>query len=106
MTIDPAADHVRLKDMGNDAYKKGEYDLALDAYTRALDTSKEDKIRDEELAILYKNRALVLLKNEDFQSAVADCTKCLELVRYLYTLVKWQNMYVSYRVVHHVSDLV
>jgi len=80
MTIDPAADHVRLKDMGNDAYKKGEYDLALDAYTRALDTSKEDKIRDEELAILYKNRAQVLLKNEDFQSAVADCTKCLELV--------------------------
>jgi len=80
MTINPETDHVKLKEIGNEAYKKGDLDLALDAYTRAMDNAKKEKSRDEDLAILYKNRAAVYIKNQEFQSAVVDCTKSLELV--------------------------
>lgn len=81
MTINPETDHVKLKEIGNEAYKKGDLDLALDAYTRAMDSAKKEKSRDEDLAILYKNRAAVYIKNQEFQSAIVDCTKSLELVR-------------------------
>jgi len=80
MTINPETDHVKLKEIGNEAYKKGDLDLALDAYTRAMDNAKKEKSRDEDLAILYKNRAAVYIKNQEFQSAIVDCTKSLELV--------------------------
>ena len=81
MTIPPETDHVKLKEIGNEAYKKGDFDLALDAYTRAMDIARKEKSRDEDLAIIHKNRAAVHIKNEEYQKAVDDCTKCLELVR-------------------------
>jgi len=43
MTINPETDHVKLKEIGNEAYKKGDLDLALDAYTRAMDNAKKRK---------------------------------------------------------------
>ena len=81
MTINSETDHVKLKEIGNEAFKKGDFELALDAYTKAMDIAKEEKIRQEDFAILYKNRAAVHLKSEDFQCAVEDCTKALDLVR-------------------------
>lgn len=95
MTITPETDHMKLKEIGNEAYKKGDFDLALDAYTRAMDISRKEKSCNEDLAILYKNRAAVHIKNQEFQSAVADCTKCLELVREITSVVRLEllNMY-------------
>ena len=86
---------MKLKEIGNEAYKKGDFDLALDAYTRAMDISRKEKSCNEDLAILYKNRAAVHIKNQEFQSAVADCTKCLELVREITSVVRLEllNMY-------------
>ena len=81
MTINSETDHVKLKEIGNEAFKKGDFELALDAYTKAMDIAKEEKGRHEVVAILYKNRAAVHLKSEDFQCAVEDCTKALDLVR-------------------------
>ena len=96
MTVLAEADHIKLKEIGNDAYKKGDFDLALDAYTRAMDMSRRDKGRDEDLAILYKNRAAVHIKNKEFQSAVGDCTKCLELVREKFRLLSGCNNVASH----------
>ncbi len=80
MTINSETDPIRLKEIGNEAFKSGDMDEALAAYTKAMDIAKEEKNREADLAVLFKNRAAVHLKNEQFQKAVDDCTKSLELV--------------------------
>ncbi|KAK7085106.1 Protein unc-45 A [Halocaridina rubra] len=65
----------QLKEQGNEAYKEGDYDTALEKYTAALDISKEEKDK----SVLYKNRAAVYLKIEEHEKAVKDCAECLEL---------------------------
>lgn len=76
MTLtDDALTPQQLKEQGNEAYKNGDFDLALEKYTAALKISKEAKDK----AVLYKNRAAVYLKTEDYKSVVKDCTECLEL---------------------------
>lgn len=64
-----------LKEQGNQAYKEGDWDKALEKYTQAIQISTEE--RDK--AVLFKNRAAVHLKCEDFDKTVKDCTQCLEL---------------------------
>lgn len=63
-----------LKDEGNQAYKDGDWDKALEKYTQAIKISTEE--RDK--AVLLKNRAAVHLKCEDYEQTVKDCTQCLE----------------------------
>ncbi|XP_068210015.1 protein unc-45 homolog B [Palaemon carinicauda] len=65
----------QLKDEGNEAYKNGEFDTALEKYTAALKISDDEKDR----SVLFKNRAAVYLKTEDYASVVKDCTECLEI---------------------------
>ena len=72
---------VTLKEKGNEAFKQGDLDEALAYYTQAIDLS--DKKKDEkDLAVIFKNRAAVHLKNEDYEDVVADCTKSIELVKF------------------------
>ncbi|KAK3857144.1 hypothetical protein Pcinc_036588 [Petrolisthes cinctipes] len=65
----------QLKEEGNEAYKNGDLDTAIVKYTEALQISKEE--RDQ--AVLYKNRAAVHLKMEDYDKTIKDCTDCLDL---------------------------
>lgn len=65
----------QMKEEGNNAYKNGDWGTAIDKYTQALSLSTEEK----DHAVLYKNRAAVHLKVDDFENVVKDCTKCLEL---------------------------
>ena len=71
-------DPIQLKDLGNTAFKECDYSEALNYYSRAADLPE---IKEADLAIVLKNRAMVHLKMEDFQDAIDDCTKSLELVR-------------------------
>jgi tetratricopeptide (TPR) repeat protein len=80
MAIGKETDPIKLKEIGNEAFKSGDFDEALSAYTKAMDIAGEEKNKDADLAVLHKNRAAVHLKNEDYQDAVDDCTKSLELV--------------------------
>ncbi|KAK5975120.1 Protein unc-45 B [Trichostrongylus colubriformis] len=65
-----------LKDAGNDAVKRGEYSEANEYYTEALQLTGEG---DKALrALLYRNRSLSRLKQEDFEGAESDATKALE----------------------------
>ncbi|VDO40269.1 unnamed protein product [Haemonchus placei] len=65
-----------LKDAGNCALKRGEYSKANEYYTDALQLTNEN---DKELrAVLYRNRSLLRLKQNDFEGAESDATKAIE----------------------------
>jgi tetratricopeptide (TPR) repeat protein len=62
----------QLKDSGNSAFSLGNLQQALDDYTNALQLQPEDvKLK----AIIYRNRAMVRLRIEDYEGAESDCTK-------------------------------
>ncbi|XP_045617227.2 protein unc-45 homolog B [Procambarus clarkii] len=65
----------QLKEEGNEAYKNNDWGTAIEKYTQAITISTEDR----DSSVLYKNRAAVYLKIEDFENTVKDCTRCLEI---------------------------
>jgi len=74
---DVLEDPEKLKEAGNDFFKKNKLDDALNCYTQAIKKTKGDC--EKQKAIYYKNRAACFLKMERFEDAVDDCTKSLEL---------------------------
>lgn len=60
-----------LKERGNDLFKKGEYQSAIDYYTKAL-ICKED-------AVYYSNRSACYSALGDNKNTIADTTKALEI---------------------------
>uniref|UniRef100_A0A1I7RKR3 TPR_REGION domain-containing protein n=2 Tax=Bursaphelenchus xylophilus TaxID=6326 RepID=A0A1I7RKR3_BURXY len=65
----------QLKEDGNKRFQRGEYQEAIDLYTEALQLQPENALR----IVLYRNRAMVRLKIEDYEGAENDCDKVLEL---------------------------
>ncbi|XP_015518993.2 tetratricopeptide repeat protein 1 [Neodiprion pinetum] len=71
-------DAESLKNEGNELFKSGEYQKAMDAYTRGIQTCS--LAFDKDRSILYANRAAAKMKYmENKDSAISDCTKALEL---------------------------
>jgi len=64
-----------LKELGNEAFKNGDNKTAIDYYTEALQLDPDQKLR----IVLYRNRAMVKFKNDDFEGSEDDSTKVLEL---------------------------
>ena len=60
------------KERGNDFFKRGEFDKAIDCYTRGINC-------DPNNALIVANRAMALLKKDMFEAAEADCTVALAL---------------------------
>eukprot|EP00106_Octopus_bimaculoides_P002900 XP_014770342.1 PREDICTED: RNA polymerase II-associated protein 3-like [Octopus bimaculoides] len=60
------------KDKGNEYFKKGEYMLAIDHYSRGLQC-------DPTNPLLAANRAMALLKQDKYAAAEEDCNTCLTL---------------------------
>uniref|UniRef100_A0A0N5AQ81 Protein unc-45 homolog B n=1 Tax=Syphacia muris TaxID=451379 RepID=A0A0N5AQ81_9BILA len=60
----------QLKDAGNKAYQNGDLQEALDNYTAALQIHPDDELK----ATIYRNRALVRLKLEDYEGCESDAT--------------------------------
>ncbi|XP_075047421.1 tetratricopeptide repeat protein 12 [Mixophyes fleayi] len=60
-----------LKDLGNEAYGKGDYESAVQRYSEGL-----EKLRD--MPILYTNRAQAYIKLEKYQNAITDCEWALK----------------------------
>jgi len=63
---------VAEKDRGNDWFKKGNYDKAIERYTRGMNL-------DPLNAVLPANRAMALLKKGQFGAAETDCTLALSI---------------------------
>lgn len=55
-----------LKDMGNEAFAKGDYETAVQRYTEGLDRLKD-------MQVLYTNRAQAHNKLEKYKEAITDC---------------------------------
>jgi len=61
------------KQEGNAHYKKGEYELAISAYSVAIEMS------DGEVFAFYNNRAAAYLMCKKFKECVADCVKSIAI---------------------------
>jgi tetratricopeptide (TPR) repeat protein len=70
VTEDPSS----FKELGNDAFKKEDFNEAVQFYTKAIRLGEKHK----ELPVYYKNRAAAYLKLENYEQAREDCNKCLE----------------------------
>ncbi|KAM7364628.1 unc-45 myosin chaperone [Cochliomyia hominivorax] len=75
-TDDTGAEALTYKDKGNQAFKEGKWQEAIECYTKAIKIGEKHK----ELPVFYKNRAAAYLKLEDFTKALNDCTNSLKLV--------------------------
>jgi tetratricopeptide (TPR) repeat protein len=66
---------------GNEFFKSGDIDKAIDKYTMALNQVKgDDEAAKKVKADLYANRAMCLQQRWSYSEVAEDCTKCLELV--------------------------
>jgi len=63
------------KEEGNVLFRQAKYDKAIDAYTRAINSTDSQ----EEKAVLYSNRALSHAQLQDHDNVVADCTSSIEI---------------------------
>jgi tetratricopeptide (TPR) repeat protein len=68
----PAPNAEALKTAGNAAFSKGQYDDAVRLFTEAIAVEPENKA-------FYSNRSAAYLKLMDYDSAIADGAKCVEL---------------------------
>ena len=69
--VDPAQalnDAMKLKDAGNEAFKKQQWEDAIQCYSKAIGMVPEDS---KDKAVFLKNRAATYLKTEQFQDAVS-----------------------------------
>lgn len=83
---------TRLKEEGNELFKKGDYVEAEDIYSQAL--LKCPALYQKERAILYSNRAAARLKQDKTEPALADCTKAIELnPDYIRALLRRAELY-------------
>ncbi|KAM6370541.1 tetratricopeptide repeat protein 12 isoform 2-T2 [Pluvialis apricaria] len=60
-----------LKEKGNDAFRKGDYVIAVQRYTEGL-----EKLKDKQE--LYTNRAQAYLKMHEYEKAIGDCEWALK----------------------------
>ncbi|XP_010282275.1 PREDICTED: tetratricopeptide repeat protein 12, partial [Phaethon lepturus] len=60
-----------LKEKGNDAFRKGDYVVAIQRYTEGL-----EKLKDKQE--LYTNRAQAYLKMHEYEKAIGDCEWALK----------------------------
>lgn len=66
-----AAKSEKEKESGNDYLRSKDYEMALECYSRSIGLNPKN-------AASYFNRALVYLKQKQFNKAVDDCTSALE----------------------------
>ncbi|TKA63378.1 hypothetical protein B0A55_11423 [Friedmanniomyces simplex] len=62
----------QLKEKGNDAFRNGEYLVAEDLYTQAVQKYSRNPL-------IFTNRANVRLKLQNWDGAVNDCSKSIEI---------------------------
>lgn len=72
MAADNAEKAIALKNQGNEAFKKHDWNGAIDFYTKAIELNDSEPT-------FYANRAQAYLKTEAFGYAIADATKAIEL---------------------------
>ncbi|CAM9141046.1 unnamed protein product, partial [Scytosiphon promiscuus] len=77
--VKDAAKAREMKEAGNEHYKNGDFDDAVDYYTMALHYCPEDEEHKKDRAVYFANRAQGHLRLEEYETVVEDCTAALEL---------------------------
>ena len=67
-------DPTDLKESGNEDFRYGDFSAALSNYTESLKWADTDK----EKSVVLRNRAAAHLKLNNYQAALADCSRVLE----------------------------
>lgn len=67
---------ISLKEQGNNFYRNGRYHHAIDAYSRALESTDPSDCISR--TILLSNRSQCLLALQKYELVVEDCTKAIE----------------------------
>ncbi|XP_048189992.1 tetratricopeptide repeat protein 1 isoform X1 [Perognathus longimembris pacificus] len=68
---------TRLKEEGNDQFKKGDYAEAESSYSEALQTCPACFQKDR--SILLSNRAAARMRQDKNELAISDCSKAIQL---------------------------
>ncbi|KAF7711368.1 mitochondrial import receptor subunit TOM34 [Silurus meridionalis] len=72
---------AELKQAGNNSFKTGQYGDAISFYSQAIEVLKKSGQKNQEdLGILYSNRAASYLKDGNCSECIKDCSVSLELV--------------------------
>ncbi len=66
----------RMKEEGNALFKAGKFQEAVNVYSQALEVDPNNKGTNSKI---LQNRALCYIRLKDYASAIADCTRALEL---------------------------
>ncbi|XP_012944074.1 tetratricopeptide repeat protein 1 [Aplysia californica] len=81
-----------LKEEGNNKFRNGEYDEAIESYTEALSICPLSFLKER--SIMFSNRAACKMKKELYDSAIADSSSALELhPHYLKALLRRAELY-------------
>ncbi|KAK9873063.1 hypothetical protein WA026_020796 [Henosepilachna vigintioctopunctata] len=67
----------KLKAEGNQLFKNGKYDEAIQCYNKAIAACPEEQTND--LATFYQNRAAAYEQLKKWSSVIADCSKAIDL---------------------------
>ncbi|XP_019869580.1 mitochondrial import receptor subunit TOM70 [Aethina tumida] len=67
----------RFKTEGNEMFKRGKYDEAINLYNKAIESIPEEYKTD--LATFYQNRAAAYEQLKKWSAVIADCSKAIEL---------------------------
>ena len=90
-----AGDPRVLKEEGNKLFKSGKYAEAASKYTEAIDKSSSGGSASDEMVILRRNRAACFLKTKQYDEAISDCLRALEVspsdVKAMYRLAQAQE---------------
>ncbi|XP_064603101.1 tetratricopeptide repeat protein 1-like [Liolophura sinensis] len=85
-------DAQALKESGNNLFKEGEYAEAIKAYGKGLQLCPPSFAKDR--SIMYSNRAACHMRSENFEEAIEDSTKALELnPNYMKALLRRAELY-------------
>lgn len=102
---------TELKQAGNASFKSGQYGEAASHYTQAIQLlEKSGKKNQEDLSILYSNRAASYLKDGNCSACVKDCSVALDLLPFAIkpllrraaafeALERYRHAYVDYKTV-------
>ncbi|XP_054831528.1 tetratricopeptide repeat protein 1 [Eublepharis macularius] len=83
---------TKLKEEGNEQFKRREYEEAEDSYSKALEVCPACCSTDR--SVLYSNRAAARMKQDKKEVAIGDCSKALELnPDYIKALLRRAELY-------------
>jgi len=90
--LSPFEKAVKYKESGNECFKNGRYDAAIELYDKAIEICP--KSNNIDLSQFYQNRAAAYEQLKKWQNVSDDCTKALELnAKYLKALHRRARAY-------------